>query len=101
MEAPALYVEQGCQMAYISYQNTNLGQFRSALQRTMLAHLRAIWSILLPAGTFCSHFGVFFPFWYVVAIQIWQPRCRTRDGAAIKKVFRRGHLQGCQILIGT
>jgi hypothetical protein len=26
-----------------------------------------------PFGIFCGHFGIFFPFWYVVPRKIWQP----------------------------
>jgi hypothetical protein len=32
-------------------------------------HLVYLW----PFDIFCGHFGIFFPFWYVVQRKIWQP----------------------------
>jgi hypothetical protein len=36
-------------------------------------YFTSIWYILWPFGIFCGTFGIFFPFWYVVARKIWQP----------------------------
>jgi hypothetical protein len=38
-----------------------------------LVYFSAILYILWPFGMFCGHIGVFFPFWYVVSRNIWQP----------------------------
>jgi hypothetical protein len=59
----------------------------------------AIWSVLLPFhihilwpfGIFSGHFGIFFPFWYVVPRKIWQPwlerhpDARTEAAVGVKK----------------
>jgi hypothetical protein len=33
---------------------------------TAISLFIAIWYILWPFGIFCGHFGIVFPFWYVV-----------------------------------
>jgi hypothetical protein len=38
-----------------------------------LVYFTAISCILWPFGLFCGHFGVCFPFWYIVPRKIWQP----------------------------
>jgi hypothetical protein len=38
-----------------------------------LVYLTDTWYFLWPFGKFYGHFGIFFPFWYVVARKIWQP----------------------------
>jgi hypothetical protein len=38
-----------------------------------LVYFTAILYILGPFVIFCGHFGIFFPFWYVVPTKIWQP----------------------------
>jgi hypothetical protein len=43
------------------------------------ASFTAILHILWPFGMFCGHFGIFFPFWYVVQRKIWQP-CLSAQG---------------------
>jgi hypothetical protein len=55
---------------------SDLGKFRSISQKQMLVIFTAKWSISLPFGIFLGafdHFGIFFPFWYVVPRKIWQP----------------------------
>jgi hypothetical protein len=53
---------QGCLMAYFQTKNPNLGQFWRVMQWNMLVYFVAIWL-----------FGIFFPFWFFVPRQIWQP----------------------------
>jgi hypothetical protein len=64
---------QGCQMVYFQTKISNLGKFWKVLQRKMLLHFMAIWSILRPYGIFCCHlvylkviWYIFSRFWYVV-----------------------------------
>jgi hypothetical protein len=45
---------QGCQMVYYETKNRNLGKFCRVFQWKMLAHFRAIWSILQPFGILCD-----------------------------------------------
>jgi hypothetical protein len=64
-------------------------------------------AILLPLGTFkwplglfCSHFGIFSPFWYVVPRKIWQPWTECRRHASLF-CPRDSADQGCQIYLST
>jgi hypothetical protein len=56
---------QGCQMAYFQNKNPSLGKFWRFLQWKMLVYYMAIWSILLPFGIFCDHFGIFYVYSYI------------------------------------
>jgi hypothetical protein len=53
--------------------------FVGVLQRKMLVYLSSFVIMLWTSGMLCGHlvllcsFGTFSPFWYVVAIKIWQP----------------------------
>jgi hypothetical protein len=47
-----------------------------------LVYLTAIWCILWTFGISDGHLVYFPPFWYLVAIKIWQP-CRGRGGCGL------------------
>jgi hypothetical protein len=76
--------KKGCQMVYFQTKNTTLGNFLdclaikefgkfwSVLQLKNLVNFIAISYILMLFGIFCSQFGIFFQFWYVVPRKIWQ-----------------------------
>jgi hypothetical protein len=56
---------QGCQMVYFQTKNTNLGKFRSDLQRKVLLNFKVIWSNSLPFGILV-YIHILWPFWYIL-----------------------------------
>jgi hypothetical protein len=48
-----------------------------------LVYFVTIWYILWS-------FGIFFPFWYIVPRQIWQPLCRVQSVGIMKPNYVRG-----------
>jgi hypothetical protein len=51
---------------YFQTKNPNLSKFWRALQWKKLVYFMDIWS-------FCGNLVYFYPFWYVVLREIWQP----------------------------
>jgi hypothetical protein len=66
-----------------------------------LVYFTAIWYILLPFGTFCSHLVYFFPFWFVAPSKIGQP-CRDVDekleNVPKKMVVQRSFRLRCYVM---
>jgi hypothetical protein len=74
-----LYSDQGCQVVCFQTINPTLGKFWRALLVYFtyghLVHYTVFYYIL---WTFGAVRGIFFPFWYFVPREIWQPCCRLR-----------------------
>jgi hypothetical protein len=64
-------------------------------------HFTAIWYISWLFGIICSHFGIFFPFWYVEPRKIWQPWSEAASGlfGLHFQPFFRGQLFGLDLLV--
>jgi hypothetical protein len=80
--------QQGCQMVQFQTKNPNLGIHILeclAIKNSRSRYFTGIIYILWPFGIFCGHFGIFFPFGYVVQRKIWQPCWPVRACVAKKK----------------
>jgi hypothetical protein len=68
-------LRQGCQMVYFQTKNPNLECLAMKYAGKFYDHFvyfAANSYSLLPFGKFYGHFGIFFQFWYVFPIKIWQ-----------------------------
>jgi hypothetical protein len=57
-----------------------------------LTYFTVILNILWSLGIFCGHFGKFFPFWYVLRGQIWQPWWREGNASRLLETQIRCHV---------
>jgi hypothetical protein len=87
-------------MVHFQTKNPNLGNFGRVLKRKKLVYYTAVWSILRPfcifvaVGCILWSFIMFFPFWYVVARELWQPCREPSDEEIIRAAAAAAALEG-------
>jgi hypothetical protein len=93
---------QGCQMAYISDQNPNLGKFWRSSEWERLVGM-AIWNLLRPFDIFCDHL-VKVQFWYIFPrFGIWFQEksgspARQHTNFSITKTTKENFIFGGQLI---